>query len=130
MLLIKILNGFIKFISCKDTAKTRTDPITKLIYQVHFKGHQKYLVEHKGDMALLEDEDKAGVGLMTKALYVCHFWLNNEGSIGLEEKERTPCIKGYHGNHSVPLEKPCSHQCLVMLDEQQSYDQQLTSHAH
>lgn len=41
-------------------------------------------------MALLEDEGKVGVGLMTKAAYVCHFWLNNEGSIGLEEKERGP----------------------------------------
>lgn len=90
MLLIKILNGFIRFISCQDTAKTRTDPITKLIYQVHFKGHQKYLVEHKGDMALLEAEGKVGAGVMTKAIYVCHFRLNNEGSIGLEEKERGP----------------------------------------
>lgn len=39
-------------------------------------------------MALFEDKGKVGGGLHTTALYFRHIWLNNEGSIGLEEKQR------------------------------------------
>lgn len=84
-------------------------------------GRQKYLVEHEGDEALFEDKGKGGCGFLTTSLWFGQLWLNNEGSIGLKDKQREirqldghlapESSRGYHGSCSVSLGK---HYYLVM----------------
>lgn len=62
-------------------------PPCNFIFVTHVR-HQKYLVIHKGDVALFEDEGKIGTGFQTTSLYRGEIWLNNEGSIGLKERNR------------------------------------------
>lgn len=51
-------------------------------------GNQKYLVEQEGDETLFEDKGKVGRGFLTLSICFGQTWLNNEGSIGLKDKQR------------------------------------------